>query len=702
MGADARSGRLSRSCPMSDKETDSQQNNLGPDSKMTGRIAVNDSIDILLDRPLPQLNKAGVRVFAAEGTGRATKDLIAYVCDDTLTPRLSFVENYGSVVNPNLARLVDARPVYWQPDSRKHFVFIYEHNLGKPLVANDAQAALGLKADLILSNIVRPILSALTDIRNQDMVHGEIRLGNIFDGNSENYERLILGECLSLPPSYAMPAVYETAERAQADPAGRGNGTIEDDLYSFGVCLAMMLRHNDPTEGMSDDDIIASKYEQSSYITIMGRERYSGHVVELIRGLLQDDPVQRWTIEEINNWLDGQRQSPKPGTKRLKARRPLDFNHEKYILPEILAKDLHKNVSHAVQIVQNGEVEQWIVRAIDDKRLEERFFKIQDRLEESDSKIGYDDKIVSLHAILFNTKAPVYYDGLKIMPPGFGTALTEAYLTKNLGRFVALLNSRIMVEWLDAQESERADLAGLFGKIDSCRVYLRQKQVGFGLERCLYILNPDSYCLSDKVKDYYVRSPEEMMVALEELSHTSNRPVHLFDPHIIAFLSVKERQNIDPYFFELNHEMPAQRIMGELKTLATIQKRSRLGNFPGIAAWVDSRLTPVYERIHDRDLRRRLEAMIAGPVKKGDLGKMAAMLDDTRMHKADFHGFRLAMNEYQLLARESTNLDYRLENDKRFGEDTGRLVAGAISCGLSLLLILLSAYITFFEAGEAF
>ena len=69
-----------------------------------------------------------------------------------------------------------------------------------------------------------------------------------------------------------------------------------------------------------------------------------------------------------------------------------------------------------------------------------------------------------------------------------------------------------------------------------------------------YILNPEVQCLGNKLKDYYVLNPEDMMHAFEDIASKAGRPELFIDRHIAAFLSVKDRRMIDPFFAELNAE----------------------------------------------------------------------------------------------------------------------------------------------------
>jgi len=162
---------------------------------------------------------------------------------------------------------------------------------------------LGWKPEVVQLNVVKSLVHALLDMRDADIVHGNIRPSNMFAiGPAGGVDRVILGECLSTPSSYAQPAMFETIERAMADPIGRGPPVIDDDLYALGVSLAVILRHRDPMEGFTDEQIINHKIDQGSYIALTGKDRFSGDILELLRGLLNDDRVQRWNLEDRGGW----------------------------------------------------------------------------------------------------------------------------------------------------------------------------------------------------------------------------------------------------------------------------------------------------------------------------------------------------------------------------------------------------------------
>jgi hypothetical protein len=668
----------------------------GKDNNFSGEVAFNQDISVLMSTRLPQFDKGLVKAYAARGSDSVPVNLIALICEEQLTPRTNSITNYAIISNPSLSRLIAWGALDVQPGARQKYCLIYENNLGLPLKKDDTEGGLGMRTDIIMSAFVRPMTTVLNDLRDKEVTHGCIRLSNIYDGGKQVLERAILGEGLSVPASSNMPTLYLPAERALASSAGRGYGSHADDIYAFGVCLALLMRHDDPLMGMSDEEIIESKMENGSYLSLMGKERITGPLLELLRGLLHDDEKDRWTIDDIMHWMDGRRLTPKQAARQLKASRAIVFNSRKYFHPAILAKDLNKNAAEARQLVESGDLEQWIDRAIEDKTMQDRYARALHLAEDDGKGSGYTERLATRVAMALYPEGPIRYKSVSVMPDGIGGALTEAYVTKrDLQVYSDYILAYFITQWVDNQSRYIHDATNMIGIYDSARVYLRQKALGGGIERCIYALNPDAPCLSPKLAQYYVRSPEELMRAFEKISASPSRPQLFLDRHIIAYFAVKDRRNIDPFLSELNSELPYRRILAEMKVMATMQRRLQLERFPGIADWMLEMCDPLYSRFHDRELREDIRKKAERLKEGGDLVKIVALFDTQSTYQEDNVGFRRAMRKYTELEKESSDLERDLRDEAKFGRGFGQQVSAFVSGILSALILLAVALSTF-------
>lgn len=674
----------------------------GKENPFSGEVAFNRDITVSFSSRLPHLDKGVVKAYAARGSDNIPVNLFAMICEEHLTPRTSHISNYSAITNPSFARLVAWGPIEPQAGTRQKYCLIFENNLGLPLKVDDTHGGLGMRQDIAVSAFVRPMASILSDMRDKEVTHGCIRLSNIFDGGKKPLERAMLGEGLSVPSGASMPVLYQTIDRGLASTTGRGAGSPADDIYAFGVSLAILLRSDDPLQGLSDEEIIEIKMEDSSYTALIGKERINGSLLELLRGLLHDDEKERWTVDDIMHWLDGRRLTPKQAGRNMKASRPIPFNGRKYFRPEILAKDLHKNPAETRQLIESGDLDQWIERALENKPMLERLSRAVHTSEDGGKGSGYTERLTTRVAMALYPEGPMRYKTVNVMPDGIGAALTEAYVMKrDLQMFTDFLLAYFITQWIDVQSKAVHDAANLVSVYDSARAYLRQKSMGGGLERCLYALNPDAPCLSPKLAQFYVRSPEELMRAFEKISKQPSRPGLFLDRHTIAYFAVKDRRNIDPFLPELNAEQPYRRILAEMKVLATMQRRLQLERFPGIAEWMLEMCDPLYSRFHDRELRNDIRKKAERLKDSGDLAKIVAFFDTQTIYHEDNVGFRRAIRKYGELEAESIDLERDLRDESKFGRDFGHQVASMVAAGLAAL-ILLSVALSTLSAGDKF
>lgn len=655
------------------------------------------------DKRLMQLDQGPVFAYAASGMSDVSQVThFAMICDPSLTPRSQFAGAYASINNPCLVKLVASGTVYWPPAKGERYTFIYEMPVGRPLCAEGQYAGLGMRPDTVLGIVLSSICPVLLDLRDTYVVHGNIRPSTVYGVGSGPIERLVFGECLSVPSSMTQKAMFEPVERAMAMPLGRGMATPENDIYAVGALLAIMLRTRDPMEGMTDEQMVQHKLEVGSLAAFTGKDRISGNMIELLRGLLNEDAKQRWTVDNIRSWMDGQHISPKQGFKRAKAARPLAFENERYFRPDLLARDLNKNQAEAAQLVETRALEQWISRSLEDPAILKRLESAIDSTEQLGRGPGYWDRLLCRVSIALDPTAPIRYKGLSLFPDAFGPALTNAMVARtDLQPYIDLINQQTIAFWASSQPNAESESAMNVSRFENCRAFLRQNNIAYGIERCLYLLNPDCPCLSEKLRGYYVSSPEGMMRAFERIATQPGRPELFFDRHAVAFLSVKEGKNVDSFLVELNSSEPSRKILGNIKVLATIQQRSRMEKFPGICKWISEILAPVYERIHDRELRHSMKAKIEKLVETGDITRIAGILGNPQTSSYDNEAYNQARIEYYNLNIEYAALEKKMKNPAIFARGIGRDVAALMSCVLSGLAILFFIF-KIFSKGSIF
>ena len=249
-----------------------------------------DTYEIHSDQPLEKRNVGKSKAFHVVSKASPDDSYFALVCEPHLLPRSRPASAYSGFSSPVLIPLAAHGKVFWPPHKKEQYVFVYKDTLGERLLEPKGTLALGWDPDHIVDVIIKPMIDTLQEFEDRKFVHGSIRVDNMHDGGVavNKLDRVVFGDCLSMPCSYAQSTLYETIERGMADPFARGPGLMTNDLYALGVCVAVLMRSHDPLAGLSEDEIIYEKVRQGSYAAIIGKDRVKGPVLELLRGLLHD------------------------------------------------------------------------------------------------------------------------------------------------------------------------------------------------------------------------------------------------------------------------------------------------------------------------------------------------------------------------------------------------------------------------------
>lgn len=657
------------------------------------RIMLGADIEIYPGRPREDLASTGTQAYEAKS--RSGGEQFALICGRATVPRITSISAYKHIKNPAILKLVEAGVVNWKPENRQRFAFVFEKPPNKKLMQSLEAKPHRFSEDRIIPSLIQPIISLLADLRNVDFVHGAINPMNIFLSGIDGGETALLGECLTSAPSWRQHALFEPPDRAMAQPTGRGMGTGRDDLYAFGVCVIFAARGENLLADKTPEQIIRGKIEEGSYSFLVGGTRLPGGISDFLRGVLNDDESQRWTVQDTLSWIEGRRLSPKQPRPHLRSARPFLFKNEKYWDLRSIANAFSHNTAEAGKVIEQDHFDLWIKRNFEDKTLLKRFESVWEK-----EKGGSHDKIVSGACMALDPIAPVRYKELSVFPSGFGNALADAIARgEDIQTHGEIILQQLFSNWVNLRFEEITDASGILSLYEKCRNYLTQKISGYGIERVLYTLNKDCACLSPLLKNYFVLGPGRILLALEDLSRQGNRPDYILDRHMCAFISVHEPRLIDPYLGHITSPDKGNQIVGIIRTLSAIQKRFNVGPVPGVSAWMASLCAPVIERFNDSDLKKELSKHLERAGSSGDLSNILALVDDPAVMQEDDRRFAAARQEYALLGREKIRINGYLKKRKFFGQATGRQVSMLVSSVLSLLCI--AGYLAFYLTQRA-
>ncbi|MGE4313687.1 MAG: hypothetical protein AB7E85_05380 [Pseudobdellovibrionaceae bacterium] len=658
-----------------------------------------DSFEILPSERLPDLDQGPVKAYGAKT--KKGEPLFILLCAKDLVPRVEATSKYTGIQTSLMPLLKGSGVIKWPIDNKEYFCFIYENIYSKRVLTHGQTLAMDMREDTVRNVILPAYLDILEKMQSSDFAHGMISPHSLYlpkgveAHKSGHIDRVVIAECLSLPFGYLQNPQLMTIERAIAGPLGAGLGSSADDLYALGATLACLLRKTDPLEGKSAKEVAAEKIEQGSYLALMGKNRVTGPLLELMRGLLQDDPSQRWTMEDIMVWREGQRIGLKqPSAKVPKAKRPIEFNNERFFRPDLLSLAMAGSPAKANILIENGELMQWVERSLGDTAFKVKIETVFETVREYVTGSNMSEQRLTMLLTVLSKGLPYFFRDITLLPEGLGRLMVYEYLRgSDMTRYADLIRTQSMIYWVDNTDYAGLDYGSMVTKIGNCASSLKQPSLGQGFERCFYILCEDAPCLSPVFAEYYVRNPEDIFAALDDLCRQGKAPKHMIDRHAAAFLSVRDRQMIDAYLGDLNMSDEVVRSLAVIKTLATLQYRAKMPPAPHLSTHIADTMGRILtRRFHDRELRDEMLARLNKVKATGSVIKIAELLDNEATIRGDRVAFAKAAYDYHELVKEHEKITGILERGERVGGGKGREIAALISAfagGVSIVLTLL-------------
>ena len=651
-------------------------------------LLVGSRVELLASQPLQELDSIGGRAFAAQlkGAGGAA-DLYAIVCDKGLPSRIDLITSMRSVEHISVPKLIDSGVITGPGDSQRRYAYAFTRPTAPRMKQSVDEPHALMTEDFLNNYFITPMIGALVELQRTGIVHNAIRSTNIFwrTGSTAPPQ---LGECMSSPAGYGQPILFEPLERAMTVPIGRGPGLHVDDCYAFGVVLAMMIIGSNPLQGMDDNAIIQTKLERGTFGSMIGNRRVSPSHIELLRGLLADDARQRWSGAELEQWTNGRRSTPKNTDAGKRAARAFEFQGGEYWQTRPLAVAMSAHVAPAAQIIENGSLDKWLRRAMNDETRANNVNEAQVSLKQSGKTAHYEDQVVARVCIALDPPSPIRYRGLSVMPMGIATMMVDLLINNGNPQVLSeIITSQLVGLWVEMQVEGRAELLPMAQQIERVKVLIEKTTFGNGIERAAYELNQGLHCLSPILRSQFVTSSKVMLPALEAVALSGDRPSEPMDRHIAAYLIVRDRRSEILFDTMTAPQSSPRRGIALLTLFAEMQEKYGPDSLPHFAQWLLPSLEPSLQRFLSKTLKEKMRTQLKEAITRGSLTSLLRLIDDPRRVERDQQEFMAARMLYLNIMKEIAMLENRLANREVVVKQSGKPMAAAISTFIAILLV---------------
>ncbi len=194
-------------------------------------------------------------------------------------------------------------------DGKEHFAVILPYLKPERAIKNHLHIFKS-KQDIVLQQIIIPVLETLVQMHNAEITHGCINNENVFvEVSSEgNVEKILLSNTILEPSGYNQNGIFEPVNRMLVHRSGKYSGNKAADCYAVGILL-MSLVAGESGFKSGYETILSSKVRNGSYATVI--EQWFGRDDKNIDPalkciaywLLNDNEEKRWDAVQALKFL---------------------------------------------------------------------------------------------------------------------------------------------------------------------------------------------------------------------------------------------------------------------------------------------------------------------------------------------------------------------------------------------------------------
>lgn len=643
-------------------------------------VSFGEHFQIITKNPLTEYKTNFATAYAVLKDGKPCDTMMAYVTDSPYPIQKEYIGNLMGLDYTDMIRVIDFKKVQWLADNTIQFAVLVTKPQGARLLKPGENTLTPYTIHDLERYFVRPVLTFLRQLESKQMSHGNISPYNLYFKN-ETQGPLMLGENFMAPAAFSQNLIFEPINRAVSQYTGKGPGGSINDVYALGITIFSLITGQIPLADMDTKDMLRIKLERGTYSALTKAIEIPASLNELFRGTLNDDAENRWSLEEIDNWFSDHKQNPRQAQKAVKAGRFYEFEGEQFLDVKSIALAFGLQPNAALKVIENGLFLNWLKRSFSDQNIYQNI----DELIKGDGTnvVKIDNLTLAEICMTLDQSLPILYKELRILPMGLGTALMESFLfNKNPALFLELLANRIPQKWLINQGNLDFQMKLTAQMLDTASSFIEKKGPGLGLERLLYELNPDLYCLSPKVSHYKVITLAELLLALEENAKSKDYDTDPTDQHILAFLADKQNR-VDAYYLsQLSGDFsPEAKAAALTYILAESSRVAQLDSLPNLAKLLLHKLQPFIQKLHDTDTQESVFKTMEEYASHGNLTEMAKLVMDEDLLTQDAESYEFAQEEYEDITQSIESLKTIIANPSIISKTIGKHVAVMVSIG---------------------
>jgi hypothetical protein len=646
--------------------------------------------------PLPELDTRLAKAYQAVDERDAERHLYALICATDMPPRGKLLRELQVQTIPHFTNILAAGAGDFASLPGRRMAIVLERPKGQSLASMIQQSSRTLTEAFISEKIIVPLAEVLRHFEEMGSAHGRLNPANIFLGDT-----LMLGECVSEPCGYSQPFTYEPIERAQAHPAGKGEGTSHQDYFALGVLVARLRGGaNVFARSQTLESHLELLTHDGACVALTQRLDVSDTMTDFFCGTLTDHPAERWGKTQVKAWLGGRRFNMVSPAIPPVGSRPYFIGEHTYTNFRGLSQGLYAHWDQVATMLRDGSLVRWIELSARRRDIGDLVRRSMQSLSSTTLKAhSNNDELIARCLTIIDPSAPMRIREAACHPDGVGPMLAEfmhANDTHGIDMTMDLLRQGLSSIWADMhkkrEERLSSEMSSALWALDRLRLVLRSNGLGYGLERCLYDLNPDLPCQSPLLAGQHVVTVRDLLLVLERIAPDKARGSPLLDRHIAAFMASKLNIMRELKVSELAYFPALAKHPGVMTLRLFQQAQDNVGNpkLPALSYWIAVELLPALELFNSKSLREQLQNGVRTLAPSGFLHPMMDFLNQQAFVETDQGGFVKAFEEYHAMAEEISLLQSKrrvMERAKEQGAVTAKTISYVTLLGVFLFML---------------
>ena len=645
-----------------------------------GDVALGAFFSISTRDAVPGLSSPAAAAHRAFDRRFPSESFVALICSGAVLPRLEAMAALRGFGRAGMLGLKDFGPVDWV-DGKQRLAVIYSAPGGGRFSLSTPHRAWN-----VVDALLRPAATALAEIHNHGTAHRAIRPDNLFlrePGSSG----LTLGPCVAGPPGFDQPEIYEPIESAMADPAGRVPGGPKHDMFALGMTAVAMLLGRQPGRELDRDELMIRRIEMGSLAAVMAPHTIPREIVDALTGLTADDENDRWTLADLQKWLNAGRPDQPRLPEPLRVTMPYTIGGKQVRTARSLAYMLGRNWTEAARRLRDDSVGRWLRDHAPERTAGARLDQALTEGEPDADAADLDALHVCRAIMALDGEGPIRFRGVAVDPGGLGPWLHEAMaapdrraLATSVLRY--MLAPKLLDRRIFGRRPDRRKAARQMINHERLRRWAGSDQPGEGLERCLYDLNVNLPCLSPMTGGRWVASVAELVKSLDEAASSGRIKEPALDNHIAAYIATRFDATGEALLTLMKpKDADDDARLGAIRLFAELQQSFGGMPLPGIAKWCAALALQVSERFHYRLIRERIGAIIDRAVPAGNVAAILKAVDIPGLKMRDERGYLAAKTTWMRLQIEAAaiarNTEMRRNRARLRGRENAAFAAGA-------------------------